>query len=49
MAIEEFEDLDRDLAPVAKAVAELGGDEGPIRRVVGDVLRDRGHLGDGRA
>ncbi|HEX3365762.1 MAG TPA: hypothetical protein VHS75_11950 [Phenylobacterium sp.] len=47
--IEEFEDLDGDLAAVVDAVAELRGGEGPAVRPSGLLKADGDHLPDCRA
>ena len=49
MAIEEFEDLDRDLAPVLNAITKLRGRELPVRGLLAKSLNDADHLGDGVA
>jgi hypothetical protein len=49
VAIEEFEDLDRNLAPVLHLVAKLRGRELPVRRLPAKDLNDADHLGDGIA
>src|ERR1041384_6501129 len=47
VAIEEFENLDRNLAPVVEAVAQLRGDELAFLGVCREVRDDLDHLGDG--
>ncbi|MCK9908856.1 hypothetical protein MXD81_06935 [Microbacteriaceae bacterium K1510] len=49
MAIEEFEDLDRDLSAIVDAVAKLRCGELPARCRSGAIDNDLHHLGDGRA
>ena len=49
MAIEEFEDLDRDLAAVVDPVTKLGGGEGAVRDRFGEVGGDARHFPDGGA
>ena len=49
VTIEEFENLDRDLAAVVKPIAELRGRELSLFRGGGYIGRDSHHLGDGRA
>ena len=46
VAVEEFEDLDRDLAAVVEPVAELRGGELALRGLRRDVGDDLDHLGD---
>ena len=45
MAIEEFENLDRNLAAVVEPIAELGGGE-PVRRFGREIGGDVRHFGD---
>nr|WP_293369313.1 hypothetical protein [Phenylobacterium sp.] len=49
MTVEEFEDLDGDLAPVFEAVAELRGAEGPAVRTARLLQADGDHLAHRRA
>src|SRR6202034_4208236 len=44
MAIEEFQDLDRNLAAVVELVAELGGTELAVRCLCRKIGGDVGHL-----
>ena len=49
MPIEKFQDLDRDLAPIVEAIAELRRTELAIRRVCADVDDDVDHFRDSAA
>ena len=47
--VEEFQDLDRDLAAVVQLVAEQGGIDLALRRSRGQPAQDADHFGNGSA